>query len=72
MAAATNLALNDDEVILLYALVGRDCAECPLGRGQIGGGIAGAHAEHEQSARTALAKLSDAVLAIQENNTREQ
>jgi hypothetical protein len=71
MAATTTLALNDDELILLYALVGRDCAECPLGRAQIGGGLAGGHAEHEHAARTALVKLSDAVLAIQERNTRD-
>lgn len=70
MVAKTALALTDDEVFLLYALAGREIAECALAG--IGGGIAGPHAEHKQAAYTALAKLSDAVLAIQENNTKEQ
>lgn len=69
MPAKTALTLNDDEVLLLYALVGCDNAECALQH--IGGGIAGPHAEHKHAARTALAKLSDAVLAIQERNTSD-
>jgi len=70
MATVTTLVLTDDEVFLLYALTGREVAECALEH--IGGGIAGPHREHKPTANSALAKLADAVTAIQEHDTKEQ
>jgi hypothetical protein len=63
-AARTTLKLNEDELWLLYRLV----------LGEVSGGpclLEQPHVEHETAAGTALAKLSDAVLAIQENNAKE-
>jgi hypothetical protein len=65
-----DLTLNEGELILLYALAGREWAECALEG--IGAGIAGPHAEHRPAAGSALAKLSDAVLALQETNTTKE
>ncbi len=56
------LTLNEDELWLLYRLA----------VGEVSGGpclIEQPHVEHETAAGTALAKLSDAVLTIQERST---
>ena len=71
MAAETALSLTTDEVVLLYALAGREVAECVFDR-HVGAGIAGPHGEHWQAAFSTLAKLSDAVQAIQESNTTKE
>lgn len=62
------IALNEDEVRLLYALAVRDVEDCPLAH--IDGGIAGPHAEHEDAGLSALAKLSGAVLDLQDGGMR--
>ena len=67
------LTLNEDEVRALYALAQHDAQGsfgCPLQHTP--DGIAGTHEEHGFAVSTALAKLADAVLAVQENNTKEQ
>lgn len=59
MATRTTLALTEDELWLLYRLA----------VGEVSGGpclIEQPHVEHEAAAGTALAKLSDAVLGVQE------
>lgn len=64
-----DLTLSEDELILLYALAGREWAQCALEG--IGAGLAGPHAEHRPVAGSALAKLSDAVRAIQERQPED-
>lgn len=68
MAATTRrrvkLTLTEDEVRLLYLLAVREATECTLTH--VDGGIAGPHAEHENAGRRALAKLSSALLDLQE------
>jgi|GEM_PF-4761797 len=61
MAVKTTLTLNEDELWLLYRLVVDEVSGGPCLLEQ-------PHIEHETAAGTALAKLSDAVLAIQERN----
>lgn len=61
MAAKTTLTLTDDEAWLLYRLAVNEASGGPCLLEEL-------HVEHEAAAGTALAKLSDAVLAIQEGN----
>jgi hypothetical protein len=65
MAAKTTLSLTDDEAWLLYRLVIGEATDGPCLLEQ-------PHMQHEHEARTVLAKLSDAVLAIQESNTTKE
>lgn len=61
------LTLNEDEVRALYALVQHDAqgsSGCPLQHTP--DGIAGPHDEHGEAVSTALAKLSEALVEIQE------
>lgn len=61
MAARTTLTLTDDEAWFLYRLA----------LGEASGGpclVDQPHARHKHEVGTVLAKLSDAVLAIQERN----
>ena len=65
MTALSKLALNEDEVLAIYRLLVREnkyptTCECLLGADDI------EHQEHAEVYATALAKLSDAVLGIQE------
>jgi len=61
------LALNEDEVRALYALVQHDAQGrfgCPLEHTP--DGIAGPHEDHKGAVLTALGKLSDALIDVQE------